>query len=123
MHGNLKESIIFNFVFQPYLEADQTISGITIIGNEVTEQVIAKAKIQESKNSFKQLLPQEGILWTNNAKEMEGAARLGFPPGQTYEEYQGYGWTNAVHPDDTQPTVEAWNEAVKERKIFILNIV
>jgi hypothetical protein len=42
--------------------------------------------------------------------------------GQTYEEYQGYGWTNAVHPDD-QPTVEAWNEAVKQRKIFILNIV
>jgi hypothetical protein len=39
--------------------------------------------------------------------------------GQTYEEYQGYGWTNAVHPDDTQPTVEAWNEAVKQRKIFI----
>jgi desulfoferrodoxin (superoxide reductase-like protein) len=23
------------------------------------------------------------------------------------------------HPDDTQPTVEAWNEAVKQRKIFI----
>jgi hypothetical protein len=37
---------------------------------------------------------------------MEGE-QLVSPTGQTYEEYQGYGWTNAVHPDDTQPTVEA----------------
>jgi hypothetical protein len=63
----------------------------------------------KKKNSFKQLLPQ-GI--SNNAKgEMEGE-QLGwvFLTGQTYEEYQGYGWTNAVHPDDS---IEAWNEAVK----------
>ena len=63
----------------------------------------------------------EGILWTNNANgEMEGE-QLGWAEltGQTFEEYQGYGWAKAVHPDDAQPTVEAWNEAVKNRKTFV----
>jgi len=49
MHGHIKEDYFFNFVFQPYLETDQTISGITIIGNEVTEQVIAKRKNLETQ--------------------------------------------------------------------------
>jgi PAS domain S-box-containing protein len=43
------ENVYFNFVYQPYLEADETISGITIIGNEVTEQVIAKNKNLETQ--------------------------------------------------------------------------
>jgi hypothetical protein len=42
--------------------------------------------------------------------------------GQEYEEYQGYGWANAVHPEDAQATIDAWNEALKNRKTFILNI-
>lgn len=49
MHGHIKEEYFFNFVFQPYLETDQTISGITIIGNDVTEQVIAKNKNLETQ--------------------------------------------------------------------------
>eukprot|EP01036_Dinobryon_divergens_P030763 gene30763-40058_t len=54
MHGHVKEEYFFNFVFQPYLETDQTISGITIIGNEVTEQVIAKNKLTEEKHNAEQ---------------------------------------------------------------------
>ena len=62
------------------------------------------------------------LIWTNNARgEMEGEqpawAAL---TGQSYEEYQGYGWAKAVHPDDAQATVDAWNEAVRERQEFFL---
>ena len=39
--------------------------------------------------------------------------------GQSFEEYQGYGWAKAVHPDDASPSVEAWNEAVAARKTFV----
>ena len=56
MHGHIKEEYFFNFVFQPYLETDQTISGITIIGNEVTEQVIAKRKVEENEKNLRQIL-------------------------------------------------------------------
>ncbi|WP_163334050.1 PAS domain-containing protein, partial [Klebsiella aerogenes] len=39
--------------------------------------------------------------------------------GQTREEYQGYGWADAVHPDDAQASVDAWNETVRERRTFV----
>ncbi len=67
MHGNIKEEYFFNFVFQPYWEADQTISGITIIGNEVTEQVIAKRQIEESEQRLRLATETSGVgIWEWN---------------------------------------------------------
>ena len=62
----------------------------------------------------------QGVLWTNNADgRMEGEqpawAAL---TGQSFEAYQGFGWSNAVHPDDAQPTIDAWNKAVVEERLF-----
>ena len=39
----------FNFVYQPYHEADETISGVTIIAYDVTTHVIAKNELIEAK--------------------------------------------------------------------------
>jgi len=38
--------------------------------------------------------------------------------GQSFDEYQGYGWADAIHPDDAQPTILAWNAAVAARRKF-----
>lgn len=38
--------------------------------------------------------------------------------GQSCDEYQGYGWAQAVHPDDAGPTIAAWQAAVAERRLF-----
>ena len=37
---------------------------------------------------------------------------------QSIDQYQGFGWSAAVHPDDAQPTIDAWLAAVRERKPF-----
>ncbi|WP_395045878.1 response regulator, partial [Flavobacterium sp.] len=42
------EDVYFNFVYQPYLEADKTISGVTIISYEVTKQVHLKDQLIEA---------------------------------------------------------------------------
>ena len=44
-----KEDLYFNFVFQPYREQDRRISGVFVFANDVTEQVIAKNKNQETQ--------------------------------------------------------------------------
>ena len=60
------------------------------------------------------------LVWTNNARgEMEGEQ-----PGwarftdQSQQEYQGYGWAKAVHPEDAQPSIDTWNKAVAEKRMF-----
>ncbi len=61
------------------------------------------------------------IIWTNSAAgEMIGTqADWARYTGQTEAKYHGFGWTQAVHPDDVPPTVEAWNEAVAARRVFV----
>ena len=52
------EDVYFNFVYQPYLEADETISGVTIIAIEVTNEVIAKQKIKDSQQQLQNIFMQ-----------------------------------------------------------------
>lgn len=47
-NGVIKDAY-FNFVYQPYYEADETISGVTIIAYDVTTQVLAKNELIASK--------------------------------------------------------------------------
>ncbi len=45
------EDVYFNFVYQPYYESDETISGVVVISNEVTNHVITKKELIEAKNN------------------------------------------------------------------------
>jgi PAS domain S-box-containing protein len=88
---------------------------------DVTLQANAAKKIRDSEQRFQAAVQAvKGIIWTNNAKgEMEGEQK-GWSglTGQLYEEYQGYGWAKALHPDDAQPTIDAWQEAFRDLKTF-----
>ena len=45
------EDVYFNFVYQPYYESDETISGVVVIANEVTSHLITKNELIEAKNN------------------------------------------------------------------------
>ena len=38
--------------------------------------------------------------------------------GQTFEEYQEFGWLNAVHPDDRQRSAQVWSQAVEAKSLY-----
>ena len=88
---------------------------------DITRSHKQQEKIKESEERFEAAVAAvDGIVWTNNADgKMEGD-QPGWRglTGQKYEEYRGSGWSAAIHPDDAQPTIDAWNKALKERKTF-----
>ncbi|MCF8448342.1 MAG: response regulator [Taibaiella sp.] len=43
------EDVYFNFVYQPYRETDDSISGVTVIAYVVTEHVLAKIELHKAK--------------------------------------------------------------------------
>ena len=96
-------------------------NGFAVSFADLSERRRAEALIARSEQRFRAAVSAvNGILWTNNsAGEMQGEqpawAAL---TGQTPEEYQGYGWSSAVHLDDAQPTIDAWNAAVTDRRPF-----
>ena len=58
IRAGIAEQCFFNFVYQPLLEADQSISGIITVATEVTQQVRAKHALQRSENQFRNLVIQ-----------------------------------------------------------------
>ncbi|MFC1459524.1 PAS domain S-box protein [Microvirga arabica] len=95
---------------------------ILSISRDITEGRETADALQASEERFRAAVQAvEGILWTNTPEgemrgEQPGWASL---TGQSYDEYQGFGWAKAVHPDDAQPSIEAWRQAVAERKPFV----
>ena len=87
---------------------------------EMTRQKNERA-LQESEERFRAAVGAvSDIIWTNNAEgEMKGdQPTWGAFTGQRQQDYQGYGWSKAVHPEDSQATIEAWNLAVAEKRTF-----
>ena len=113
---------IYDYILVPVIDQDGKVEAIAGTTRDITHQVETRKQIEESEQRFQAAIQAvQGILWTNNGKgEMEGE-QPGWAAltGQTYEEYQGFGWAQIVHPDDAKPTVDAWNDAVQKRKTFI----
>ncbi|HEX8301941.1 GAF domain-containing protein [Sphingomonas sp.] len=86
------------------------------------ERVRAEAELRLSNGRFRAAVQAtRGVVWTNDPQgrmigEQPGWAAL---TGQSLEEYQGHGWATAVHPDDAEPTIQAWNEAVRHCTPFV----
>jgi PAS domain S-box-containing protein len=89
---------------------------------DITKRKEAEDALRASNDRFRCAVEAiEGVLWTNDPDgrmvgDQPGWAAL---TGQTYEEYQGFGWSEVVHPDDAQATVVAWQQAVAECKMFV----
>ena len=50
------ETLYFNFVYQPYREDDGNISGVMITASDVTEQVVARKKVEVQTRLFEDML-------------------------------------------------------------------
>jgi PAS domain S-box-containing protein len=89
---------------------------------DISERREAVAKLAASEARFRAAVDAvEGVLWTNNAAGEMIGAQPGWEKltGQSQAEYQGFGWAQAIHPDDAQPTIDAWLVAVAERRPFL----
>lgn len=53
-----QESCFFNFIYQPLFEASGEISGIIVVATEVTQQVRARLRLQQSENQLRNLIEQ-----------------------------------------------------------------
>lgn len=116
--GKLEDQY-FNIVCQPHLEADQRISGVITIAYEVTEMVLARKRAEDSEHRFQAAINAvQGIIWTNDENgEMQGIqAGWSALSGQTLQEYQQYGWSDVIHPDDKESTILTWQSAVKAKE-------
>src|SRR5690348_15996693 len=82
---------------------------------------VAAAEIRRSEERYRSLV-QGGaqVVWVASP---DGAMTDDSPEwrwitGQTQEQYAGFGWLNAVHPEDRERVERDWRECVRTGKIF-----
>ncbi|HEY5749361.1 MAG TPA: PAS domain-containing protein [Chryseolinea sp.] len=59
-----REICYFNFVYYPLREEDETISGVMVVATEMTQQVQARKKLEESETRFRNMVTQSPIPMT-----------------------------------------------------------
>ncbi|MEB2846578.1 type II toxin-antitoxin system ParD family antitoxin [Endobacterium cereale] len=106
----------------PHVEADGSVPGVYILGIDVEERAVREAELEISNSRFHTAMNAvHGVLWTNSADgrmigEQPGWAAL---TGQSFDQYQDFGWVSAVHPDDIDASVESWNAAVAAKSMYV----
>ena len=90
--------------------------------SDISARINAETLSREAQQRYKTAVDVvSDIIWTNSAQgQMVGEQRAwGLFTGQTLDEYQGYGWSASVHPEDIQPTIVEWEKAVAGRTKFV----
>ncbi len=120
-HGS-SETVVFDLFYTPARDQDGQVGGVICTVLETTAIVRAQQAQKISNERFAAAVAAvHGYLWTNTPDgrmdgDQPGWSRL---TGQSPQEYQGFGWSNAVHPQDRDRSVAAWLEAVEAKTTFV----
>jgi PAS domain S-box-containing protein len=109
------ETIYVDLLYEAYREVDGTITGVIVVATDVSEQVIARMKIEDSNRELgfiMNIMPQ--MVWHTGA---DGNADLF---NQVYMDYTGLTleqlkekqWIELLHPEDLIATQIAWGKAL-----------
>jgi PAS domain S-box-containing protein len=100
----------------PWRNADGDIIGIIGVTRNISDRKQAELALQQSEERYRYLIsatsqlfwiaPPDGITTQDNLAWREYT-------GQTWEEYKGWGWLDAIHPEDRSLMAESWEAAVK----------
>lgn len=94
---------------------------LALLSRDVTERRAKTDRQYQLQQRMKAAIAAiEGVLWTNDADGQMVGEQAGWSKltGQAFDAYQGYGWADAIHPDDAQATIEAWQTSVAARTTF-----
>ena len=116
---------------KPIADEDGHVELLIAEGRDVTEDVRTQRELRQLQETQQRLAVEEAryrslvdatsaIVWTmppTGEFDSEQAAWSAFT-GQPTDALAGWGWLDAVHPDDRERTVEAWKEALEEHALF-----
>jgi PAS domain S-box-containing protein len=94
------------------------------MSTDVTEQVLAQEKIEHSEQRYRSLVKASAqLVWTCDSHgylkhDIEDWQRF---TGQTSEQMSGWGWIDAIHPDDREKTTKAWQNAIQTKSIYCVD--
>ncbi len=111
----------FEYILSPAFAVDGSVDFVVGSTREITERKRAEQALRSSEAAFRTLaeaMPQ--IVWMRQADGQDSyfSQKWMDYTGLTHEESQGEKWQLPIHPDDLQPTVDAWGKATAAKAIY-----
>ena len=88
---------------------------------DITGRRAIEERLRHSEQRFRALVDASAaVIWNTNAagELMPPQVRWSIYTGQTEEAYQGWGWLDAVHPEDRGHAADAWAASVEARALY-----
>lgn len=108
--------------YVPRYTSKGAIDGSYVLIIDIDSRKRVEMELTVSNNRFRAAVNAvHGVLWTNSPDGKMLGVQSGWAglTGQTQDEYQDYGWANAVHPDDREGSLTSWNEAVATKSTYV----
>jgi len=111
-------------------DAQGNVAGLVGISREMGERKRLVEALREREreitlreNRYRSLVDASSqIVWSGNAAGLQ----MGTVPewqaftGQSDEEVLGFGWADAIHPDDRERTVKEWQSSIRTGNTFVV---
>ncbi|MEG4988127.1 PAS domain S-box protein [Microcoleus sp. BR0-C5] len=104
----------------PWRDAKGNILGIIAISRDISDRKQAEDAIKQSEERYRSLiLATSQLVWITDAEgRCPDLPTFRAYTGQTVDEVVGYGWLDAIHPDDREGTNQVWMEAVQTKSLY-----
>ena len=63
--------VYYDYAYTPIVEVNNTISGVTVMASDITEKVLARKKIEESEQQYKDLTEKLEVLVDERTQELQ----------------------------------------------------
>ena len=101
---------------------EDTLGALRTARADLEARVAARTReLEHAKARLEALIKASAqIFWTTSAdgQVIDDSPSWRAFTGQSYDQWRGAGWLNAVHPDDRTLTLAAWREAVANKTTY-----
>ena len=105
----------------PIRNAAGEVVEVMLVHEDITERVEEDASLKLSEERFRSLVTVSSqMVWNSDS---EGAIIDDSPSwrrftGQSYDDWKGSGWLDALHPDDRARASRVWRAAVESKSLY-----
>lgn len=115
------QDLYLNFVYEPIRDEGGTVTGIFVEGHDVTDIHLAQEQLRESENRFRNMADHAPMMmWVTDQEGHCTYLNRGWYDftGQDAGQAEGFGWLDAVHPEDRPRAETDFREANASRTAF-----
>lgn len=119
------ESRVFRIVKYSIFDAEGQLVGVGGIASDITDLKNAERRARESEAKYGALVDiAANMVWTAEADGSltPDCAAFRAITGQTFDKLMGFGWLEAVHPDDRQGVEQRFRDAVASQRKFSVQL-